>query len=94
MKYIALPYLIMYVGYLSISPRISLWGKNGDFSYGIYIYGMIVQQSILALLPITINPYLLSALSLIAVFPFAWLSWHLIEKKALKLKSKTVNLKC
>ena len=91
MKYVALPYLIMYVGYLSISPRISMWGKNGDFSYGIYIYGMIVQQSIIALLSVPINPYVLSVLSLIAVFPFAWLSWNLIEKHALKLKYKVAN---
>jgi peptidoglycan/LPS O-acetylase OafA/YrhL len=88
MKYVALPYLILYIGYLPISPKMSTWGKNGDFSYGIYIYGMIAQQSILALLGVPINPYVLSVLSLIAVFPFAWLSWHLIEKNALKLKLK------
>lgn len=86
-KYAALPYLILYVGYLSISPRISMWGKNGDYSYGIYIYGMIVQQSILALFPGAFDPYLLSLLALIGVFPFAWLSWHLVEKRALKLKN-------
>ncbi|WP_169334020.1 acyltransferase family protein [Cytophaga aurantiaca] len=87
LKYVALPYLILYVGYLSINPRISMWGKNGDYSYGIYIYGMIVQQSILALLGVEIDPYLLSLIALITVFPFAWLSWHLVEKNALKLKS-------
>ena len=87
LKYIALPYLILYVGYLSISPRISMWGKNGDYSYGIYIYGMLVQQSILAFLNIKLNPYVLSLMTLIVVFPFAWLSWHLVEKPALKLKN-------
>lgn len=85
-RYAALPYLILYVGYLSLSPRISSWGKNGDYSYGVYVYGMLVQQSILASLRFTPDPYVLSLLSLILVFPLAWLSWHLIEKNAMKLK--------
>ena len=87
LKYVALPYLILYVGYLSISPIITTWGKNGDYSYGIYIYGMIVQQSILAFLNVNMDPYVLSLISLIVVFPFAWLSWHAVEKPALKLKN-------
>jgi peptidoglycan/LPS O-acetylase OafA/YrhL len=87
MKYTALPYLILYAGYMPIHPKITAWGKNGDFSYGIYIYGMIIQQAILTVAGV-LNPYVLSLLSLIAVFPFAWLSWHLIEKNALKLKTR------
>ncbi|MBC7449991.1 MAG: acyltransferase [Cytophagales bacterium] len=87
-KYIALPYIIMYIGFIPKNTLITNWGKNGDLSYGIYIYGMPVQQSVILLTGLSLQADLISLISFIIVLPIAWLSWHLIEKKAMILKKK------
>lgn len=91
MKYVAIPYLIMYVAFLPSYGFITHWGKKTDLSYGIYIYGMPAQQVIIGFVGTSLHPELISLLSLVLVLPIAWLSWHLIEKhftkKAISLKS-------
>lgn len=61
-------------------------GRFGDLSYGIYLYAWPVQQLVtMNLGPST--PYLqLLSVSLLIVLPCAVLSWHLIERPALRLK--------
>ncbi len=59
---------------------------NDDYSYGIYIYGFLVQQ-LLAYCNIQrmgLTVYI--AFSFVISFACAWLSWHLIEKRVLKFK--------
>lgn len=58
--------------------------KIGDLSYGIYIFGFPIQQTIVA----TLHPNLITLLlvSVPVTMLFAWISWHGIEKHALKLK--------
>lgn len=61
-------------------------GATNDYSYGIYIYGFLVQQ-MLAQLGIYYWGYIsYVALSLIFTCGFAWLSWHIVEKRAMSLK--------
>jgi peptidoglycan/LPS O-acetylase OafA/YrhL len=75
-----LVYLTMWFAFL---PKIKL--PFEDYSYGIYLYGFPIQQIVAFLLPRS-NPW---SMSLVAI-PLAWLagalSWHLIEKPALRLK--------
>ncbi|MCX7521027.1 acyltransferase [Microbacterium sp. STN6] len=62
-------------------------GAKNDYSYGVYIYGFLVQQS-LAYFGVTkwgFAPYFLLSLALSA--GCAWLSWHLVEKQAMLLKN-------
>ena len=61
-------------------------GARNDYSYGVYLYGWVVQQY-LAYLGVNewgYAPYV--ALSLVISFGLAWLSWHGVEKQAMKLK--------
>ncbi|MFG2869981.1 acyltransferase family protein [Streptomyces sp. NPDC048338] len=61
-------------------------GAKHDYSYGIYIYGFLVQQT-LALLGYTrwgLAAYL--ALTFACTILIAVLSWHLVERPAMKLK--------
>jgi peptidoglycan/LPS O-acetylase OafA/YrhL len=61
-------------------------GTRNDYSYGVYIYGFLVQQ-LLSWLGVNrwgYFPYVL--ISLVFSFAFAWLSWHGIEKHAMSLK--------
>lgn len=71
-------------------PRWTHWvGRKNDYSYGIYIYGLVGQQ-ILASLGWNrwgYWPYL--AMAVAAAWTAAFLSWHLVEKHFLKLKNWT-----
>ncbi len=83
---IAIPYLTIYAAHLPI-PYLGAFGRAGDFSYGIYIYHYPVQQ---ALIQVTANALLLPALfglSFAVTFALAFLSWHIVEKRALAAKN-------
>ncbi len=77
------------IAYLAYIPRIPWPSRMGDYSYGIYIYGWPCQQMVEYWLP-DLKPMPNFYLSIILTIPFAVLSWHLIEKKALNLKKKKV----
>jgi peptidoglycan/LPS O-acetylase OafA/YrhL len=62
-------------------------GKYGDFTYGIYIFSFPVQQVIIASSFCKANPISLFFSTLLIVLPCAFLSWHLLEKKMITLKS-------
>jgi peptidoglycan/LPS O-acetylase OafA/YrhL len=54
----------------------------GDASYGLYIYGWPLAQAIVAIWP-EIDPVRLGVLSVLATYPLAVASWHLVERPAL-----------
>ena len=77
--YIVLMYSVTYAGTTAIARRINL---PGDYSYGIYIYGFLVQQIIAA-----IWPHLTSLQSMLITMPLVIaigiLSWHFVESPML-----------
>jgi peptidoglycan/LPS O-acetylase OafA/YrhL len=89
-------YLVAWAG---LSSRFSLRGRvilgvpvgllvAGDYSYGIYLYGFPLQQSLLHVFPgewSTIGFFIASLALAISV---AALSWHWIEKPMLKLRRR------
>lgn len=78
-----LPYCVLTLAYNS--PEIfHLFGKKGDFSYGMYLYAFPVQQTLTHLHLLTWWMHFL--LSTFITLCFAILSWKLIESPALKLK--------
>jgi peptidoglycan/LPS O-acetylase OafA/YrhL len=78
-----LPFIILAFGTAKDSPlaRLTTW----DFSYGIYIYAFPIQQTIVYLFPkIDFFSYLGS--TLVITVALAAMSWHFVERPALKLK--------
>ena len=64
---------------------LTIYSRRSDLSYGTYIYGWPVQQSIMVLFPaIGIAGLLLWSLAIVPFFAYA--SWNLIEKPAMRLK--------
>jgi peptidoglycan/LPS O-acetylase OafA/YrhL len=61
-------------------------GSPNDYSYGVYVYGFLVQQ-LLAYVGVYRLGYLPFAIIAVVISTvFAWLSWHLVEKQAMRLK--------
>ncbi|MBS4213120.1 acyltransferase family protein [Neobacillus rhizophilus] len=83
-------YLIFYLGY-EAKLGMHNFSKYGDFSYGIYIYAFPIQQIMVHLFNNKLSPLEDFFLSLPFTLIFAFISWHLIEKNALKLKNFSLN---
>ena len=78
---VIIPYLVFGLAYLP-SGLIRKFNGFGDYSYGMYIYGFPIQQSLLALFG-PINIFELFVASFAMTFLLAFMSWHLIEKRFL-----------
>ena len=87
---IGVPYLTLFIAYVP-SGRIRNFNKVGDYSYGVYVYAFPVQQSIAALVPgISVAGMILASFC-VTLF-LSVLSWHLIEKRCLKLKNSQASV--
>lgn len=84
---ITFSYFLLFAGFIR-TKSLKNFAKNGDFSYGLYIFAFPIQQTIAAKIPV-LSPYAHFILSAIIAFIFSYASWHLVEKQALKLKKLT-----
>lgn len=86
-----LPYAVLSFA-LTERPVFSRWFAKSDFSYGLYLYGFVIQQLIWHQLEKLNNPiFSLNVLFIIcfaATFLCAVISWYLIEKPMQKLCKK------
>src|SRR5262249_21336913 len=82
----------MFGGYLVIYAALNRrWrpiaaARFGDLSYGLYIYGWPVEQTLLYASDGRLAWWQLFPLALALSAALAFLSWHLVEKPALRLK--------
>lgn len=81
--YLTLPYLVMYAG-LAHPVLTSLRESVGDLSYGVYLYAFPVQQMLVWRLGVGIGPVTLMLLAAPIALGLAFLSWHLVEARALE----------
>lgn len=82
-----LPYVVMWIVFPD--PRSSgTLLRLPDISYGLYIYGFPVQQTVSHHFAHTLPFWTLMALSLAGTTLLAVLSWYLVEKPCLKLKDR------
>ena len=82
----ALVYLTAYLG-VSDLPRLPFFHR-GDYSYGVYLYGYPLQQTIVALWPSHASVAGVFALAALATTAFAMFSWHVIELPILRLRRR------
>jgi peptidoglycan/LPS O-acetylase OafA/YrhL len=82
-------YLVIY---LALNPSLPVLpaARFGDLSYGLYIYGWPVQQTVLYLRPAA-SWWELFLVAYPASAVVAFLSWHLVEKRALRLKPRALG---
>lgn len=78
-------YFILYLG-ARLPRALHRVGAKNDYSYGVYIYGFLVEQ-VLAFFGLYKWGYLpYTLISVVISLGMAWLSWHGIEKWAMSLK--------
>lgn len=78
------PYVTLSLGSAK-SPVLGYFDRFGDVSYGTYLYGFLVQQLIASFLPHS-SHWSNFLLSLFPSLLLGALSWHLVEKRMLRLK--------
>ena len=78
-------YLVIYLAFAKWLPVFPA-AKFGDLSYGLYIYGWPVEQTLTRLNGGKMPWLELFALALPITVVLAFLSWHLVEKTALRFK--------
>ena len=74
--------------YLALNPKLPVLpaARFGDLSYGLYIYGWPSQQTVIWLMHGHAPWWQVFLLATLLASALAFLSWHLIEKRALSLK--------
>jgi peptidoglycan/LPS O-acetylase OafA/YrhL len=81
----ALAYLLVWAA-VRAPRRLRRIGAVNDYSYGLYIYGFLVQQLLSAFGGNRWGYPAYTALSLAITAAVAYASWHLVERRALALK--------
>lgn len=82
--YIVCAYAIFYFAYIPKGPLLK-FNSVGDYSYGIYILGYPIQQTMEQLLPNLSLP-IYFGITFVITLVLAITSWHLLEKRALSFK--------
>lgn len=84
-KHIILPFLFLLIGLIPVKYVYDVGNKIGDLSYGIYLYGFPIQQTLMYFFKFNYFELIIFSLP-ISIF-FAYFSWNIIEKKALSFKN-------
>ena len=87
LTFVFLPFLVIAFGDTS-TPFVRRFGRYGDFSYGIYIYAWPVQQAIVSVTQNQLTVFQGLVASGTFALTLAFLSWHLVEAPALRLKDR------
>lgn len=82
-------YLVLWLGARLPLHRVA---SRNDVSYGMYVYAFPVQQLlVLASAGVILPPWLFAVLATALTVPFAWASWLLVERPAMRLKRLTAG---
>ncbi|MEG1887365.1 MAG: acyltransferase [Oscillospiraceae bacterium] len=87
---LVLPYFIFSFA-LAPNPIFANWFSKNDYSYGMYLYGFLIQQLYSQFLGKHFSVNIATIICVLATFAAAFVSWHLIEKPCQKLGKKIIN---
>ncbi|MEY9845726.1 acyltransferase family protein [Streptacidiphilus sp. MAP5-3] len=86
--YPAFAYLVIWGG-VRMPKQLHWVGRKNDYSYGIYIYGFPVLQTLLMMHFTRYGHYAYVLAAMAITWALAWLSWHLVEDRAMSLRNWT-----
>ena len=81
----ALSYLIFWIASRLRHPR---WHRRTDLSFGLFLFGFPVQQTLLVIGWPWLNPALFFLVSWLATAPFALLCWFAVERPGMNWKRR------
>jgi len=84
-KIMGLGYVLLFIA-LHPAVRLPNLDRWGDISYGVYVFAFPIQQLIVK--DVTRSPLEVLLYSTLVVVPLSMMSWHFVEKPALRLKGK------
>jgi peptidoglycan/LPS O-acetylase OafA/YrhL len=85
--FVAIPLLMYVMIYVGLAPQLNFrFLSKGDYSYGMYLYSFVVQQSLSTTFPRARHWWIIFPLSLAVTVVISVVSWHTIEHPALGLK--------
>ncbi|MEO7802217.1 MAG: acyltransferase [Ginsengibacter sp.] len=67
------------------------FASKGDFSYGTYLFAWPIQQLLIYFFPGRFNPFTLFVFAAVITLFFAFMSWHLVEKRFLQFKKNYIQ---
>ncbi|HVB18403.1 MAG TPA: acyltransferase [Stellaceae bacterium] len=73
-------YLVIYLALNRRLPKVPA-ARFGDLSYGLYIYGWPIEQSVVYFSNATAPWWAVFGISVAVAVPVAFLSWHLVERR-------------
>ncbi|QWT18708.1 acyltransferase [Bacillus sp. NP157] len=85
-----LPLIVLGVG-LASRYTIRIPERFGDISYGVYVYHFAIAEAVFTSWPSAHKGWLTIGVALLVSILVGWLSFHLIEKRALARKAATSN---
>lgn len=86
-SWFVLPFVVLGFGF-SYSEKLALFTRYGDFSYGVYIYAFPIEQALVSLYPKYGIATYMTAVTVLTLM-FAAMSWHWVEKPAMKYKPRS-----
>jgi peptidoglycan/LPS O-acetylase OafA/YrhL len=86
----AIAYITVYVGLIDFKKTRLL--LLGDISYGIYLYGFVIQQAVYQLLPGFRSWHENFIISLIIACVFGYISWTFVESRIMNRKNAAIKL--
>jgi peptidoglycan/LPS O-acetylase OafA/YrhL len=87
---LCIPYMTVYLGLCN--PRRIFVIQGADYSYGMFLYGYVIQQALYQTVPFARDWYTNSLLALLLAAGFAAFSWIYVEKPALGLRKSVFQL--
>ena len=82
-------YATVWLGLLNPSRR---WLRGADYSYGIYLYGFAIQQTIVNMVPLARLWWVNALISVPLVVLVGAFSWHVVEKPANRLRPQLARI--
>lgn len=80
-------YIVFFIAF-QVKPKCNILVRNGDFSYGIYIYGFLIQQVAVLFFGENMSPFSNMLITYLCVIFLSILSWKFVENPCLLLLRK------